>query len=59
MVGSAYLLMWKHDEKKVHFLTAALDCAKTLAATINYNANATHSPWPFRVYAEMGIVRQA
>jgi hypothetical protein len=59
MVGSAYLLMWKHDETKGHFLTAALDCAKTLAATIKYDANATHSPWPFRVYAEMGIVRQA
>jgi hypothetical protein len=59
MVGAAYLLVWKHDETKAHFLAAALDCAETLAATMNRDANATHSPWPFRVYAEMGIVRQA
>eukprot|EP01045_Picozoa_sp_COSAG04_P001077 COSAG04_NODE_33_length_34808_cov_6.920366_12_plen_556_part_00 len=58
-VGTAYLLMWKHDTSKAHFLQAAVNCAETLANTMNYKANATHSPWPFRVYAETGIVRQA
>jgi|EP01047_Picozoa_sp_COSAG01_P045247 hypothetical protein len=59
MAGGAYLLIWKHDQTKAHFLAAALQCAETLAATVRLDANATHSPWPFRVYAETGIVRQA
>lgn len=59
MVGNAYLLLYKHDARKyAHFLDAALNCAKTLVDTMNHDANATHSPWPYRVYAETGIVRQ-
>ena len=60
MVGVAYLLLWEHDPKRYpHFLDAALDCAETLGKTMNHVANETHSPWPFRVYAETGIIRQA
>ena len=59
-VGMAYLLLWNHDPKKhAHFLDAALDCAETLGKTIDHAANERTSPWPFRVYAETGIVRQA
>jgi hypothetical protein len=60
MVGTAYMLLWRHDAKKyAHFLDAALNCAETLSKTMNHDTSETRSPWPFRVYAETGIVRQA
>jgi hypothetical protein len=59
-VGIAYMTLWRHDPTQyASFLDAALACAETLSKTINHAANETHSPWPFRVYAETGIVRQA
>jgi hypothetical protein len=55
--GSTYVLYWKLTARPA-FLDAALACAAALVSNIA-PGNATHSPWPFRVYAETGIVREA
>ena len=55
--GSAYVLYWKLT-KRAALLDAALACAAALVRNIE-PGNATHSPWPFRVYAETGQVREA
>jgi hypothetical protein len=36
------------------YLDAAVNIADTLAATVSFNADNEHSPWPFRVVAETG-----
>eukprot|EP01052_Picozoa_sp_SAG31_P023077 SAG31_NODE_1873_length_7024_cov_10.615018_4_plen_605_part_00 len=55
--GSTYVLFWKLTARRA-FLDAALACAAALVLNIA-PGNETHSPWPFRVYAETGIVREA
>ena len=50
------MLYWKLTQNAV-LIDAALACAAALVANIS-PGNATHSPWPFRVYAETGTVRE-
>ena len=52
-----YVLYWKLTARPT-LLDAALACADALVLNIA-PGNATHSPWPFRVYAETGTVREA
>ena len=57
--ASAYVLMWKLSGRSV-LMDAALACSAALVRNIEHgNTNATHSPWPFRVFAETGTVREA
>ena len=55
-MGVAYLTAWKltTDER---YRDAALACARALAARVRAG-DAQRSPWPFRVVAETGVVRE-
>eukprot|EP01043_Picozoa_sp_COSAG02_P043317 COSAG02_NODE_3762_length_6271_cov_49.947181_4_plen_320_part_00 len=60
-VGLAWLALWKHfgsGETRREFMEAAVHGARVLARNIRTSTNATVSPWPFRVYAQSGEVRQ-
>lgn len=48
VAASTYVLYWKLTNRSV-LLDAALACAAALVRNIG-SGNATHSPWPFRVY---------
>ena len=53
--GFALLGAYANDSSLVQ---AAINVADTLAANVRKSpaANETHSPWPFRVYAQSGQV---
>jgi hypothetical protein len=55
-LGLAYLTIWKltGDER---YREAAVACARVLARHVRVG-DATRSPWPFRVVAETGVVRE-
>jgi hypothetical protein len=55
-LGLAYLTVWKltGDER---YRDAAVACARALARHVRAG-DATRSPWPFRVVAETGVVRE-
>jgi hypothetical protein len=55
-LGLGYL-KWYMLSAQNRFRDAAMACANALAAHIR-PGDATHSPWPFRVYAEADIVRE-
>jgi hypothetical protein len=55
-LGLGYL-KWYELTSQPRFREAALACANTLARHVRAG-DATHSPWPFRVYAEADVVRE-
>jgi hypothetical protein len=55
-LGVAYLTAWKHTGDS-RYRDAALACARALARHVQAG-DATRSPWPFRVVAETGFVRE-
>jgi len=55
-MGVAYLRFGELTGQP-HFREAALACARGLARHVRAG-DAQHSPWPFRVYAETGVVRE-
>jgi hypothetical protein len=55
-LGNAYLTVWQLTED-LRYRDAALACAKALARHVR-PGDAAHSPWPFRVVAETGFVRE-
>ena len=59
LVGIAYLKLYKlNPSARAQLLAAAVRCAETLVAKINFDANESTSPWPFRVHAATGAVVQ-
>ncbi len=55
-LGNAYLTAWQLTED-LRYRDAALACAEALARHVR-SGDAAHSPWPFRVVAETGFVRE-
>jgi hypothetical protein len=55
-LGFAYLRFWELTGQP-HYREAAFACARILARHVR-PGDAEHSPWPFRVYAETGVVRE-
>jgi len=55
-LGTGYLKMWKLTGE-TRFRDAALACANALARNVR-TGDWSHSPWPFRVYAETGRARE-
>jgi hypothetical protein len=55
-LGFAYLRFWELTGQP-HYREAALACARALARHVR-PGDAERSPWPFRVYAETGVVRE-
>jgi hypothetical protein len=55
-LGFAYLTAWKLTED-LRYRDAALACARALARHVRAG-DGERSPWPFRVVAETGIVRE-
>jgi hypothetical protein len=55
-LGVAYLTAWKLTED-LRYRDAALACARALARHVRVG-DAERSPWPFRVVAETGVVRE-
>jgi hypothetical protein len=55
-LGLGYLTYYKLTGD-ARYRDAALECARTLARRVR-RGDDTKSPWPFRVYAETGIVRE-
>jgi len=55
-LGFAYLTAWKLTGD-VRYRDAALACGRALARQVR-EGDAEHSPWPFRVVAETGVVRE-
>ena len=55
-LGLAYLIGWKLTND-VRYREAALDCGRALARHVR-PGDVLRSPWPFRVVAETGVVRE-
>ena len=55
-LGLGYLTAWKLTEN-LRYREAALACARALARHVRAG-DAERSPWPFRVVAETGVVRE-
>ena len=55
-LGFAYLTVWKLTDE-ARYRDAALACARALARHVRAG-DAARSPWPFRVVAETGVVRE-
>ena len=55
-LGNAYLTAWQLTSD-LRYGDAALACARALAAHVRAG-DQDHSPWPFRVVAETGFVRE-
>ena len=55
-MGYAWLQLYRFDGN-VAFLNAAIAAADVLASHVRVGS-ATQSPWPFRVYAQTGVVRE-
>lgn len=55
-MGYAWLQLYRFGGN-TRFLDAAIAAADALASHVR-SGNATQSPWPFRVYAETGVVRE-
>jgi hypothetical protein len=55
-LGVAYLTAWKLTED-LRYRDAALACARALARHVR-EGDRERSPWPFRVVAETGVVRE-
>jgi hypothetical protein len=55
-LGFAYLTAWKLTED-LRYRDAALACARALVRHVRVG-DAERSPWPFRVVAETGVVRE-
>ncbi|MBS1850679.1 MAG: hypothetical protein JST79_07180 [Acidobacteria bacterium] len=55
-LGYAWLTLYQFDGNTA-YRDAAIQCANVLAAKIRAG-DATHSPWPFRVNAKTGAVRE-
>ena len=55
-LGLAYLTVWKLTGED-RYRDAAVACARALARHVRAG-DATRSPWPFRVVAETGVVRE-
>jgi hypothetical protein len=55
-LGIAYLKFYELTGE-VRYREAALACANALARHVR-SGDATHSPWPFRVYAETDVARE-
>jgi hypothetical protein len=55
-LGFAYLQMFEHSGE-ARYRDAAIACADALA-THAREGDASHSPWPFRVYAQTNVVRE-
>jgi hypothetical protein len=55
-LANAYLTVWQLTGD-LRYRDAALACARSLARHVR-SGDAAHSPWPFRVVAETGVVRE-
>jgi hypothetical protein len=55
-LGLAYLQMYEATGK-TEFRDAGIDCANALAQNVR-EGDFYHSPWPFRVYAQNGDIRE-